>query len=615
MKDLIKSIFNILKYGGKAITVLRNIIVNTIFILLIVIVCFLLVKEEEPAIQKDKALLLSISGDIVDEKQIIDPISELFNEALGGSQFPEETLLQDILDGIHEAAEDSRIKAIVLDLSQMGSASFDQIRDIGHALEYFKLGNKPVIAAEDFYSQNSYLLASYADKVFLNPTGLVDLHGLGAYRLYYSDALEKLKINYNVFRVGTYKSAIEPITRNSMSEEAKLQNEAWLDALWQEYLNNIMTRRKIARETLDQYTNNITPLLRKAGGNTGELALQTGLVDELKTRQQLRSYLAEISGRSSDGSFRYVTLRNYLKKVSRSYTSNSSSSNEIGIIVAQGNIVTGLQPPGTIGSDTMITLLRQARENQNIKAVVLRINSGGGSVFASEMIRRELLELQESGKPCVISMGSVAASGGYWISAEADEIWAYPTTITGSIGIFGVIPTFEKSLAHLGIYSDGTGTTKLAAGLDLTRPLSEDLKSSIQLSIENGYEKFLEIVATGRNIDREKLITIAEGRVFDGRTAKEIGLVDQLGSLQDAIASAAAIAGVEDYSGRYIKSTLSFSERVLKQLQLDAQSLFRQWRTNDKIAHQVEYFSKTASDLLLINDPKGMYAHWMSSYR
>jgi len=614
MKDLIKSIFTILQYAGKTITVFRNIVFNTIFIGVIILFFLVFFTGEKNEVPPNSALLLSITGDIVEEKQIIDPISELFNETLGFSRLPEETLLQDILDAIYAAADDEAISAIVLDLSKMGTGSLNQIRDIGSALEYFKMSGKPVVAAEDYYTQNKYFLACYADKIFLNPIGIVDLHGLGAYRLYFHDALEKLKVNYHVFRVGSYKSALEPITRNSMSTQAKEQNDNLLQALWQEVENEIVTRRKISGATLEEYTNSVASLLKQFDGDTAQLALQTGLVDDLKSREQLRAFLIGISGYSTAGDFRHVGFKNYLKTVSRSYT-DTSQNNVIGVIVAQGNILTGVQPPGSIGSETMVKLLRQARNDSRVKAVVLRLNSGGGSVFASEIIRQELLELKASGKPYVVSMAAVAASGGYWISADADQIWAHPTTVTGSIGIFGAIPTFEKSLAHMGIYNDGTATAELASGLDLTQPLSPEIKQSIQIGIEHGYETFLSIVSSGRGLDRIDVERLAQGRVFDGRTAMKLGLIDKLGNLEDAIKASASLAGLQTYTAEYIRSSLSFPERLLGRFKLEATTFLGRGQQRHPLADRAEFFTDSLAGLFLFNDPKAMYAHYMIHFR
>lgn len=615
MKDLINTIFNILKYAGKIITVFRNMVINTIFLLIIFfIIVGLLSTRKELDIGRDSALLLTIAGNIVDEKQLTDPLSDFLNESFGFAQLPEETLLQDILDSINAAATDGRINSIVLDMSQMERGSFNSLRDIGSALENFKTHGKKVIAAEDFYSQKMYFLASYADEIFLNPSGLVELHGFGAYRLYFQEALEKLKVNYHVFRVGAYKSATEPITRNSMSREAKTQNSEWLGILWQEFKNDISSRRNISPQTLDLYTNNISSLLENTKGDTARLALETNLVDDLTTRHQLNSYLQDMTGKSLTNDFRYVPFKQYLSTITRSYTGSPSSADSVGIIVAQGNILPGEQPPGTIGSDSLLELLRDARDNHRIKAVVLRIDSGGGSAFASEMIRKEIEVLKQSGKPVVVSMGSMAASGGYWIAADADEIWAYPTTLTGSIGIFGAIPTFENSLASLGIHSDGVGTTELAAGLNLTRPLSPEIKKAVQLNIEHGYDQFLSIVANGRQMQKNQVNAIAEGRVFAGTTAKELGLVDKLGSLKDAIKAAADLAALDEYEAYYIKGSQSVSERLRNYLQNDILSFLSRIGVKESALSKFRLVADTVTDLLLFSDPGGIYAHCLINY-
>ncbi len=615
MRDLIKTIFNILKYAGRTITFFRNVLFNTIFILLLVIVLVsLLTSKKEITFEPDSALLLTISGDIVEQKQIIDPFSEFLNEATGFADLPDETLLQDILDVIEAAADDSRINSIVLDLSRMERGSLNHLHDIGLALERFKQSGKKVIAAEDFYTQNMYFLASYADKIFLNPAGIIDIHGFGAFGLYFKDALEKLKINYHVFRVGSYKSAVEPLTRNSMSEEAKEQNSLWLGALWQEYTDGITARRNIFQETIALYTNNISSLLRTTDGDLAQLALKTKMVDELKSRYELETYLTELTGGTYSENFSYIPFKQYLSTISRSYVKKPASENAVGIIVAQGNIVPGEQPPGVIGSDSLLEVLTNARDDEKIKAVVLRVDSGGGSVFASELIRREIQVLRESGKPVVVSMGSMAASGGYWIAAEADEIWAYPTTLTGSIGIFGAIPTFEDSLAHLGIYGDGVGTTELAAGLNITRPLSPELKAAVQLTLEHGYNTFLDIVARGRNMEESQVNTIAEGKVFDGRAAMNLGLVDKLGNLSDAIKSAADLAQLEDYTAEYVKGSRTVSERLMSYLQTHLFSFLIKFGLGETYSSPLRYLSETAKNLLLFQDPQHIYAHCLINY-
>lgn len=613
MKDLAKAIYHILTIAGKLLTILRNTILNIVFLCFVILIVIALVFDEEKIIEQDSSLLLSITGDIVEEKQLTDPFGEFLDNSLGFSTLPQETLLQDIIDAIDTAADDQRIGSIVLDMSRMGSSSLNQLQDIGESLQRFKDSGKQVIAAEDFYSQQKYYLATFADFIFLNPMGLVDLHGFASYRLFFKDAIEKLKINYHVFRVGTYKSALEPLTRNTMSEEAKQQNREWLNSVWKQYSSEIIERRNLQEHIFDQYTNDISTLLRESEGDTANLAVETGLVDELKTRYELNVFLAQLSGGGEKSKFRHIPFKEYLKQITRSY-SQPKEKNSIGIIIAQGNILTGEQPPGTIGSETLIKRIRKAKEGKHIKALVLRIDTGGGSVVASEIIRRELLNYKETGKTLVVSMASMAASGGYWISANADEIWAHPTTLTGSIGIFGAIPTFEDSLAHLGIYSDGVGTTNLSSGLNLTQPLSDELKSAIQLNIENGYQRFLDIVSTGRGITKEKTMKLAEGRVFDGRTAQKLGLVDKLGNLENAIAAAAALEGLDDYAVQYIQKDLTLTEMLLENLQQNVQTLLPDLKMPATIRTSLRAIQKATADIPLFQDPKGMYAHCLIQY-
>ncbi len=612
MKDLIRSIFNIFRWVGKVLTGVRIFTLNIAFLALLFFIFTSISTyspKKEVKVPSSGALVLSLSGDIVEEKQPADPFSSVLNDKLGLNTLPTETLFQDILDAIEKAAVDDKVVCILLDLNKLGSVGLNQLQIIGKALTDFKASGKKIIAAEDFYPQKAYYLASFADEIYLNPMGVVDVHGLGAYRLYFKDAINRLKINYHIFRVGTFKSAMEPIIRNSMSEEAKSQNLTWLTALWDTVTTDISRERKLSAESLRGYTENIASELATVGGDTARLALETGLVDGLKTREELRSYLVEITGKDQDGTFKQIGLNDYLKTIPHSFVDPPAADGSIGIIIARGTILNGEQPIGTIGGDTIGELIRKARQDSDIKGLVLRINSGGGSVFASEVIRQELLEYKKSGKPLVVSMGSMAASGGYWIAADADIIWASPVTLTGSIGIFAAIPTFEKSLSGLGIYNDGVGTTSLAPALDLTQPLSPSLKESIQISLNHGYDQFLEIVAKGRSLSREEVSRIAEGRVFDGAAAQRLGLVDELGTLNDAIASAAALAGIGDYSARYIRKPLTVKDEILQLFSGTISDVLSSAVIPPSMLTALVRLLAPIREILLFNDPKGLYVH------
>jgi len=614
MKDLIRSILNIFRWIGKFLTGFRILTLNLAFLALLFFLFTSLTSlksQKTSAVSNTGALILSLSGSIVEEMEPKDPVSTLIYKQLGLNALPGKTLFQDILDAIKAAATDENITSILLDLSKLESVGLNQLQTIGKALTDFKNSGKSVIAAEDFYSQKAYYLASYADEIYLNPMGAVDLHGIGTYRLFFKDAIDKLHVNYNIFRVGNYKSALEPIERNSMSPAAKSQNMNWLSSLWGVIKDDIIRERKLTDEKLIMYTDDIASELATAGGDTANLALSTGLVDELKTREELRKYLIAINGEGADGSFQQISLNSYLETLSQSYTTVDSLKPSVGIIVAQGPILNGEQPIGVIGGDSLAKTIRNAREDNDISALVLRVVSGGGSVFASEIIRQEILEFKKTGKPIVISMGAVAASGGYWIAADADEIWASPVTLTGSIGIFAAIPTFEESLSAMGIYNDGVGTTSIASALDLTRPLSPLIKESISISLRHGYDQFLSIVANGRSMNSDKVSSIAEGRVFAGTAAHQLGLVDKLGTMEDAIHSAAGLANLDAPNARYIKTPSTVKDEIIQLFTGKAGDWLSAASIPPSLRDTLNRFMAPIKEILLLDDPKGLYVHCM----
>ncbi len=613
MKDLIISVFNIFKYAGRFFTLIRNFFLNLLLFLVLIAIIFAFIPREVAQPPLGTVLRLDISGDIVEEKKLLGSLEKLFKESFSLNASEPETVLQDILDVVNAGAKDDNIASLLLNLKDMGHAGMNQLQNIGQALDRFKAAGKTVVAAEDYYTQSRYFLASYANKILLNPMGGVDIHGFGVYRLYFKDALDTLEVDYNVFKVGAYKSALEPFTRNSMSPADQQQSQLWLSALWQVYTDEIAKHRNISLNTLHHYTDNIDEALHSTRGNAAQLALETGLVDQIATRQEAISYLASLSPQPSN-SPHILSSRDYLDSLTPSYQEDSSQNSKVGLIIAEGTILPGNQPQGMIGGDSLADLIKKARENKEIKALVLRINSGGGSAFASEVIRQELLELKKSGKPFVVSMGAVAASGGYWIAADADEIWASPTTITGSIGIFGAIPTFNKTLASLGIYSDGTGTTPLAAGLDLTQPLPEQLKAAIQQTIVYNYDQFLQIVASGRNLEKTKVAQLAEGRVYDGQTAKTLGLVDKMGSLEDAIRAAATLANLKSYSTEYIRPQVSVKDHFLQYLTTGLAFFNETSVLQNPVGLRLKNtLVNRLNPIMLLDDPRGVYAQCLKS--
>lgn len=517
----------------------------------------------------EKAFLRLIpSGMLVEQLSYADPLSQIIGQ---GAQRPAETLVSDLTDALKIAKTDPRITGLVLELDFLAGGGISKLKTIGDAINDFKESDKPVIAIGNNFSQEQYFLASFADEIHLNPMGTIVLSGYGNYQPFFKEALDKLKINFHVFRVGEYKDAVEPFVRNDMSPAAKAQASLWLNELWQAYSSGVENNRQLPTGSVDHYVHNIAQNLKLASGNGAQLALQHGLVDHLSPQPALRQRLVSMAGLNEKREdYSHIDVQEYLFHQTLQL-SETLSKDKIALVVAKGTIYDGEQPEGDIGSKSFSELIAKVRKNKDIRALVLRIDSPGGSAFASEVIRREIEQIQKSGIPVVVSMGSLAASGGYWIAAGADQIWALPTTITGSIGVFGVIPTFENTLAALGIHNDGIGTSPIADIYHLDRPMSPQAKQLIQLSVNNIYQQFLDLVANGRNSTPAQIHQIAQGRVWTGRKAKELGLVDELGDLDEAIAAAATLAELDDYELIDIKPTLTFQQQLLKKLSRGAQ--------------------------------------------
>lgn len=572
MRLLLKLFSTILRGLWQFLSFSRGVIANLLLIILIVIIATGWFGQKPLSLPESAALLLKPSGKITETAPTTNPWQQLLQQEIEEIQ---NSPLQDILDVTTAAAKDPRIKLLVLDSSHLEQINLSQIITIGAALKQFKKSGKKVIAIGDYFSQSHYLLASFADEIILNPIGGVELKGFSRYRLYGRQALDKLKINFNLFRVGEYKSALEPFFRDNMSEAARSDNLEWLNDLWHSATQHLLKNRPQLKLTeLNDYINNYDRHLAANHGNAANTALNAGLVDRLLSRPQARNYIATLAGTAANDAhdFAKINWSDYSLQIKKSYQ-NPPTAAKIAIIVACGEILPGRQPETRIGAETFGRLLRRARRDPEIKAVVLRIDSGGGSMTASEIIRQEILQLKESGKPVVISMGRLAASGAYWISADADEIWAKTTTLTGSIGIFGAWPTFEKSLTEIGINSDGVSTNPNAGNRSLARPLPPQQARALQLNVNQGYRRFLEIVAGGRHIGLNEVEKLAGGRVFSGRRAKELGLVDHLGSLRDAVNSAAAKVGLNADDAIYLQNEKSTAD-FIGELMHSRQSFF-----------------------------------------
>jgi protease IV len=590
----------------------RKLFFNLIFIVLFIGLLSILMKDNNKIIvPNDSALVLKLAGSIVIEKQGVDPFEEFMQEAFEDDNQDNEVLLQDVLLTIENAKQDNRIKVLVLDLHQLSSAGLDKLEQISQALENFKESGKPVYAIGDYFSQNQYYLASHADHLYLNPMGYMLFEGYGRYPTYYKSALEKIKAQTHVFKVGTYKSAIEPYIRDDMSDAAKEANHAWLSAIWSQYKNNVAKARGLSPLNFDEKLEDFMVKFEQAGGDFAQYALQNGWVDALKTRDQARQELIDLVGTNETGmSFKQISYRNYLKIINPSLPHLSNGMDKVGIVVAKGSILNGTQKPGEIGGDSTAELLRTARLDNSIKSVVLYVDSPGGSAFASEIIRQEVENLQNAGKPVVAVMSTYAASGGYWISAGADQIWAAPSTITGSIGIFGMFLTFENTLDYLGVHTDGVGTTDFS-GFGITRSLDPRMGQILQRGIEHGYDQFISLVADKRHMSKEHVDSIAQGRVWIGETAKELGLVDELGYLQDGIIAAAKLANLERYDTQYVKRSLSSSELFWKELFSQA-SVFMdgafKTKTQSPFMNFVKELTVDLDTATKFNDPMGVYS-------
>ena len=567
------------------------------------------------------ALVLEPQGTIVEQLSTGDPVQRLVAQTAGAGPSARETLLKDLLDAVHAAKGDARIKAIFLDLNDLDAAGMTKLRDLGAALADFRASGKKVIAYADNYLQPDYYLAAQADEVYLHPQGALLLTGLGRWRNYYKEGLDRLGVEVHVFRVGEYKSAVEPYLRDDMSPEAKEMSLEVYGDLWRDYLGDVAAARKVRPEDVTGLIGALPDRLRAKGGDLAQVALEARLVDKLATRDEVRKRMTDLVGKNDDAtSFRQIGHDAYLA-ASAADRSGSGRGDAVAVVVAKGDILDGTQPAGTIGGDSTGRLIRRAREDASVKALVLRIDSGGGSAFASEIIRRECELTRGAGKPVVVSMGSVAASGGYWIATSSDEIWASPETITGSIGIFGMFPTIDKPLAkYLGIHTDGVGTTRFADALRPDRPLDPAVADVFQQSIEHGYDEFLARVAKARRMSKEQVDRIARGRIWSGEDAKGLGLVDQLGGLEQAIASAARRAKLaKGYRVQYVEKDKTFRERLAGMLAASALEFAAAagWTPDadarsaraTSLATRLRALEADLARLERWNDPRGIYAH------
>ncbi|MEH6468915.1 MAG: signal peptide peptidase SppA [Porticoccus sp.] len=602
---LIRRFFRLI---GGLLSVVRTLI-NIAFLLILVGLALSFIQGDVQPLPEQAALRVAPGGFLVEQKTYVNPLTQIMQQS---SPSDAETLVSDLIEAIDRATHDNRITSLVLELDYLIGGGISKLEDIGDALARFKKSGKLIVAVGDNYTQEQYYLASYADEIHLNPMGTVLLTGYGNYPNYFKEALDKLHINLHIFRVGTYKDAIEPFTRNNMSAASREHTTEWLSTLWSVYTSRVETLRDLPADAINDYVNNLGQKLAGHDDDASALTVAMGLVDKLSTRPQMRIRLQQLAGINDEGDYLHINVDQYLGHLRRADALQlEPESSKIGLIVAKGMILDGEQHAGTVGGDSLAELFKQARDDTQVEALVLRIDSPGGSAFASEVIRQEVALTRQTGIPVIVSMGSVAASGGYWIAMGADQVWASPTTITGSIGVFGIIPTFEDSLTALGIHSDGVGTTTMADFFRLDRPMSPQAKEVIQSGVNHVYDRFLSLVAEARNRTPDEIHKVAQGRVWTGEKALALGLVDKLGSLQQAIVAAAEVAELDSYKVERIEPPLDFSEKLMQELAggqvgVLVSALPEKWLPTSLVS-SFYGLSKKLELLVNFNDPRGLY--------
>ncbi|WP_319784009.1 signal peptide peptidase SppA [Oceanisphaera sp. IT1-181] len=555
----------------KVFNVIR-VLITTLLLLIIVSFGFILFGSDENTqpLPDKAALTLALSGPVLEQEAQASP-KRMAEKWLSGDNTPPPMTLSQIKTALDMARTDDRIQALVLQLQNMTESSITKLDEVGAAIQKFKTSGKTVYALGDYYTQGQYYLAAHADEILLNPAGGVSIQGLGVYRLHYKSAFERFNITPHVFRVGTYKSFVEPYIRDDMSEESREDTQLWLGQLWQHYQDNIAKLRNIPTDHISPTKEQMLSRFAKVNGDPAQYALEQGLVDRLATRSDMLQTVAEQVGwNKQTNQYMSLDVLSYLNHHQISTKQTASTIPAVGIITASGAIMSAeTATPNSINDEHLTQLINEARLDDQIKALVLRIDSPGGSAFAAEQIRSSLLNFKASGKPLVISMGSTAASGGYWIAADADKIYASPTTLTGSIGVFGLFLTFEEALQKVGLNTDGVGTTDFV-GAGITTGLPDHVKDMIQMSVEHTYGQFVSIVAKGRDMQPAEVERVAQGHVWTGQMALELGLVDELGSIDDALVGAALLANLGEFDVKPVKLPMSAKDKLLAQFMGDS---------------------------------------------
>jgi protease-4 len=600
-------ISRVLKFVWRLVGLAYGLFMLLSLILIPVAMYFILSGGPRVTVEENVALVWVPIGNLTEQRD--SPVSNVVLDRLLPSN-NRVTEVHGLIQSLDEAADDARISLAFLKLDQLTGATAGQLQDLAMAIQRFREAGKKVVAWAPGYSQAQYYLAAQADEIYLDPLGFVFLEGYSVYRQYFRDAIEKLEVDVNIFRVGEYKSFVEPFTRNDMSPEARAANRAWLESVWTTYKDTAGQARGLSGEDIEGYISNFSQNMQRYGGNAAEVALKGGLVDEVLPLEALRNKMRSLVGTDEEhGSFRQISHFDYLR-AARATAPEPRTDSKVAMVVVEGAIIDGESARGSAGGDTIARLLADVRRDDDVSALLLRVNSPGGSLFASETIRREIELLHDAGKPVVVSMAGVAASGGYWISMNADEIWAQPNTITGSIGVFGVVPGFSKPLSNLGINTDGIGTTELSGALRPDRPMSPEAKRILQSGIEHAYREFINKIADARDMGVDAVDRVAQGRVWSGLDAERIGLVDKIGGLDQAVQAAARLAGLQegDYELETRQGLRDWRATLMDFLSLQlrerlAGTLLPEWASEVPIDGSLRWLLQD------LNDPRGMYAH------
>ncbi len=617
---IFRFIGNLLRAIWYGLNTLRRIL-HLILLLALFAVLLAGVVGQPMAVPTSAALVINPSGILVEQLEgspLDRALADLNNEA------PPQTLVREVTDSLDRAVTDERIKAVVLDLDGLQGGGLAKLQTIGDKIQKVRDAGKKVIAIGSGYTRDQYYLASRADEVIMHELGLVYLEGYDYYRMFFRSALEKLQVDLNVFRVGEFKSFVEPFIRDDMSAEDREASQVWLSGLWSAWERDVAAARKLKPGALQSYADDLASRIEAEKGNAARAAVNAGLVDRLMSRPDVDDYLLGLVGESKadEGTYSAIDFRAYALATGIEQRLQDGKEHNVAIIVASGQIVDGEAAPGIIGGDTLAAEIRSARLDDAVDAVVLRIDSPGGSMFASQVIVDEIAALKAEGKPVVASMSSVAASGGYYIAMLADEIWARSTTITGSIGVGALVPTVPRTLDRLGVHVDGFGTTRLAGQLRVDRPLGDDARRLLTASVEDAYRIFVGKVAESRKLTFEQADEIARGRVWIGADARERGLVDRIGGLDEAVEAAATRAGLEEgsYGRRYVQPELSLLQRMA--VEFGARAVHAADRIGlgsflaglhgpgaGMVGDVVGRLDRELTLLSRFNDPRGIYAH------